>query len=1086
MPNITTILRVFLLMLCSFFVASAQAVTVDRQQIEENKKIAESADNKPAVSLYEKVLAELTRSELARAEAVRYSDSIGEFVDQVAALNKQYSNSFVLSVTNPATTEEFDLLFGQIDAELLRLQQRQTQLNQTGMAINERTAQIPDELLVLNREEGNIPALVVTSDPMQDEASVQLRQSVLLRIAARREALEMERLSSKNRIELSRKELRLVETKISELESLRNIWQERLKNFNRSQFQLLSKIVADVRLQVAEGKPDANVELQEFAAQTVGLLEELEQVSVDWRAASERRQLLDKTLNQLSSEKNLFTEKLSISAASAMLGVPLMERYDNFLRTFHIDPDQLNEAHLARLHISALTSAAPLSTTVSRFTPQQQKLSQQLQDVYLQTYESTSKFYDDLILDLVRIDSLHNQLVEQAGDLRRLMRKNSLWVANAAAVNIDWLRQVVVSAVKFTGEFNKVIFNGLSDDFSAISISHIYLVVAIAAIVFRRWAKRQLQMMLLVWSKDVGSIRTDRMHETVYTLLSTIGLALFWVLPLLCLSQYFHAADQGGGYFAAVGDTFFVVARFVFAVRFLIFASLANGFFAAHLRFPETLIRSLSGPLRIAEWVGSLLVAVCLLLYRWPDPMVLGGIGRLTFLLLALFISFWIWFLVGEIQRVAAYLNMQPLFLTIIRLVLAAIPMISVLAILLGYFSLAQLLLGNAYKTLSALLFILLGFMLIRRLFSIQERRLAYERAVERRDDERERRKKAEEESNSETPIEIEEFEIDTAILRSRSMSLLQLAAVAIFILVAGQIWSEFLLAIDWLNNIALWETVKNVGNAQTVEVVSLADLLGMLIIFAVTVVLAMNLPSLIDLLVLQNMKLEPGVGFAVMTVTSYSVVVVGVLASFSAIGMDWSKMQWLVAALGVGVGFGLQEIVANLVSGLIILFERPIRLGDLITVQGESGTVSRIRMRATTIVDFDRREIVVPNKILLAEKISNWSLTDGITRVVINVGVAYGSDVELVQRLLQQAAHESSIALSEPAPEVFFNAFGNSTLDFELRVFAEEIGRRMPTRHDLHCRIIELFRAHQISIAYPQLDLHVISAKDTDDQGKL
>jgi potassium efflux system protein len=191
--------------------------------------------------------------------------------------------------------------------------------------------------------------------------------------------------------------------------------------------------------------------------------------------------------------------------------------------------------------------------------------------------------------------------------------------------------------------------------------------------------------------------------------------------------------------------------------------------------------------------------------------------------------------------------------------------------------------------------------------------------------------------------------------------------------------------------------------------------------------------------------------------------------------------MQWLVAALGLGVGFGLQEIVANLVSGLIILFERPIRLGDLITVQGESGTVSRIRMRATTIVDFDRREIVVPNKILLSEKISNWSLTDGVTRVVVNVGVAYGSDVRLVERLLLEAARESSLTLSEPAPEVFFNAFGNSTLDFELRVFSSEVGRRMPARDDLHHRIIKLFEEHGVVIAFPQMDVHIVSDNRRD-----
>jgi potassium efflux system protein len=488
------------------------------------------------------------------------------------------------------------------------------------------------------------------------------------------------------------------------------------------------------------------------------------------------------------------------------------------------------------------------------------------------------------------------------------------------------------------------------------------------------------------------------------------------------------------------------------------------------------------------QWIGGLLIALCVLTYRWPEPAVAAGIGRLLFFFLALFIAGWIWFLVGEMHRLGVYLSMHARWIQVVRVVLPLLPLSAALAVLLGYFFLARLVLLNAYETLSALLAVLLVFMVFRRVFAIQERRLAYERAIERRDEDRVKRKKTIDELSSESPIEIEEFEVDTAMLRSRSMSLLQLLASVVFIVIVFNVWSEFLLAFDWLDKVALWETVRTVGATQTVDIVSLADVLMMVVILLLTVLLAKNLPSFIDLLLLQNMRLEPGVGFAVTTVTSYVVIMIGIIAAFSSIGLEWSKMQWLIAALGVGVGFGLQEIVANLVSGLIILFERPIRLGDLITVQGESGTVSRIRMRATTIIDFDRREIVVPNKILLSEKITNWSLTDGITRVVINVGVAYGTDVDLVDRLLLQAAHESATVLNDPPPEVFFTAFGNSTLDFELRIFTGEIGRRMPVRDDLHHRIITLFEQHGITIAYPQMDIHIVSdvRRDQDPNGAL
>jgi potassium efflux system protein len=197
-------------------------------------------------------------------------------------------------------------------------------------------------------------------------------------------------------------------------------------------------------------------------------------------------------------------------------------------------------------------------------------------------------------------------------------------------------------------------------------------------------------------------------------------------------------------------------------------------------------------------------------------------------------------------------------------------------------------------------------------------------------------------------------------------------------------------------------------------------------------------------------------------------------VVTLSTLGVSWDKLQWLVAALSVGLGFGLQEIFANFISGLIILFERPVRIGDVVTIGNLSGTVSKIRIRATTITDFDRKEIIVPNKTFVTDQLVNWSLNDTITRITLTIGVAYGSDLELVHKLLLQAAQDNPRVLRDPIPLVFFLTFGDSTLNHELRVHVRELGDRNAATDEINRAIDRMFREHGIEIAFRQLDIYV------------
>ncbi|MEM8711282.1 MAG: mechanosensitive ion channel domain-containing protein, partial [Planctomycetota bacterium] len=216
---------------------------------------------------------------------------------------------------------------------------------------------------------------------------------------------------------------------------------------------------------------------------------------------------------------------------------------------------------------------------------------------------------------------------------------------------------------------------------------------------------------------------------------------------------------------------------------------------------------------------------------------------------------------------------------------------------------------------------------------------------------------------------------------------------------------------------------------------------------------------------------------YAVTTLLRYLLTTVGLLVAFDELGLAWSQLQWLVAGVSVGLGFGLQEIFANFVSGLTLLFERPVRVGDWVTLGDIEGVVSKIRIRATTIRDRDLKELIVPNREFITGRFINWTLSDQVSRVKVAVGIAYGSDTELAIQLLLEAGRDCPFSVEEPAPNVVFSNFGASSLDFELLVFVT--GREIKPRvlHDLHLRIDAAFRAADIEISFPQRDLHIRSA---------
>jgi potassium efflux system protein len=240
-----------------------------------------------------------------------------------------------------------------------------------------------------------------------------------------------------------------------------------------------------------------------------------------------------------------------------------------------------------------------------------------------------------------------------------------------------------------------------------------------------------------------------------------------------------------------------------------------------------------------------------------------------------------------------------------------------------------------------------------------------------------------------------------------------------------------------------------------------------------VTIMLARNLPGVVEILLKRRTTLDSGARVAFSTLVRYSTSIIGTVVFFGLLGVGWSKVQWLAAALTFGLGFGLQEIVANFVSGLILLVERPVRVGDVVTIGTLMGRVSRIQIRATTITLWDRSEMIVPNKEFITTKLVNWTLSDSKRRIEIPLRVAYGADLEEVKRLLVATAVEHPLVLDDPAPHALLIGFGDDAVNFELR-FVVDFGNGIQAKDDVQMAIDRSFKEHGIDFALPQLRLQL------------
>ncbi|TDQ56964.1 potassium efflux system protein [Mesocricetibacter intestinalis] len=694
--------------------------------------------------------------------------------------------------------------------------------------------------------------------------------------------------------------------------------------------------------------------------------------------------------------------------------------------------------------------------------------------------QERNKILSDLIKQLnnqlnlsINIELNQQQVQTISDSLQNKLKQQSFWVKSNGAIDAEWFKNFfALTGMQLRDIGKKLDFSNWRDNIVPAALL-ITLLLALTALILKR--KEKIKQRLTRLNNKLKSVNTDSQWHTPEAIFWTLALCLpstFMFLTAFILVTYIGFQDP-----TEVWPWGMKMAGYWLYFAFMLAMLRPNGIAYRHFNMPPKSNETFRSILKRSAWVIALLLNTSIFtnLEMGVSYDVLGE--TMTMIVLAITV-----FIVAPAFRRAisdyqhetdAQGGRRHYMLYLARAVLLLAPIALIILIAMGYYYTSLVIIEHLIASYFAIVTWIVIRNTVYRGFSVSARRLAARRLKEKRE-------LALAKADNEQPrTEEAAFEVqnDSLAVSEIKNQVLKITDFVLWIGLFGLlywVWSDLVTVAYYLNGVTLWQQSVVTEAGTALESITLLNLLVAVAIVAVTYVLIRNIGGLLETLVFSHVKLSQGTPYTVTTLLTYAIIAVGGAFAFATLGMSWSKLQWLFAALSVGLGFGMQEIFANFVSGIIILFERPVRIGDTITIGQFSGTVSKIRIRATTLVDFDGKEVIVPNKAFVTERLVNWALSSSTTRIVISIGVAYGSDLEKVKALLLQAAHENNKVLKDPAPSAYFLSFGASTLDHELRVYVDQISDRNPTIDILNRRINQLFAENDIDIAFNQLDVFI------------
>lgn len=748
---------------------------------------------------------------------------------------------------------------------------------------------------------------------------------------------------------------------------------------------------------------------------------------------------------------------------------------------------EIPPTHNAALNMALLESAA-------------QDLIQRRRETLDTLIKSSGQYFDELI----ELDTTDQQLIRLAADYENYIDERVLWIRSGRPLTTDlsldasdtWL----ISPAKWV-EAGSALLSDIRKR------SYLYLLVLLPWAVFLVRG-RKMRDRIKGFGENADRANCRSILPTFQASFFTLLVSAVWPTFTALLAWRLHRIAGDSEFVAAISNGFLCVSLIWIALELVRQVCRPMGLGEAHFRWSSHATESLRSGLRKMAFVALPIVFVTATLSVSERSHGRDSLERVFFLIGMCVAAYGVYRLLtpGGVLREYFSSDESPWSGRIKHawaILGTCVPLSLAMLTIAGFYYTAEVLSWRLFATFGFVVSLLIIRSLFFRMLMLRRRYLSMEQS----------RQRASASASATTGdaaspmvagIVAEDPKADITAQSQQSRRLINSGMIACSVVGLWMIWVQVLPALSMLDNYPIWTTATAAStdtasspsiasatmlptsgddatasstisaNAQNTSVITLSDLALALLITAVTFVLFRNGPGLLEMSVLQQLPVDASVRYAITTLVSYAIVLIGTIAACSTIGLQWSQIQWLATALTFGLAFGLQEMFANFVAGLIILLERPIRVGDVVTVDDVSGVVSRIRIRATSITNWDRKEYVVPNKEFITGRLLNWTLSDKVNRILVNVGVAYGSDTERAREILENVAKDHPMTLDDPAPVATFEGFGDSTLNMVLRTYLPTLDNRLEVIHQLHTTIDRAFRAEGIEIAFPQRDLHI------------
>ena len=855
--------------------------------------------------------------------------------------------------------------------------------------------------------------------------------------------------------------------------------------------------------------------LRKSALRNAELAKENEEVVGSIGEATDETETSRDRLSHLTQMSSRTRQRLDRVGLSGAIGLELRKQLSSLPNTRGIEragwerQETMQEVELKRLnHEDELTDASRY-----KLDPNASGLEQQIQSDRVSVLQSLSKNYNLYFQQLSELDFNENQVIKATDDYRSFLNEHVLWIRSNSFFGWRAIQEAVHESAELVdpkswAEVGKSLWVDL---FTRPAL----YVLGLLALLFLMPARYRGRRQLIELGKIAQRPTCTEFSVTVRAALLTFTMAIVWPAVLIFFGWRLGASPLTAPFSIALGQALISTGVVLTLFNGVRHACRENGLAISHFGWPSRATELLRNKMWQLRFLMLPLVLLVVMLRELGGIDVSNSLERLALMLSLTILSWTLYRILNPKDGATAeHLRRNPnawfaRTSTLWSWALIGFPIVMTILIFVGFYYTATELTWRFWHMIwIAVSLIAIRAMAIRAL-QVNYRKIRIRKAKERRAAQLQSAALAANQNVATTPLPAIEqsvsseslsLESEHEAMRANSEQVLRILNSSLLmagLLLMWFLWSGLFPAFGILNQVKLWDTEKQVvvdtpaadgGTTRStelrVEPITLVNLLAAVLIGLVMFTLVRNVPGLIEITILQRLPLEASSKFAIVTMVRYAILVIGLLLTFSTIGASWSKLQWLVAALSVGLGFGLQEIFGNFVSGIIILWERPIRIGDVVTLDAVSGTVSRIQMRATTILDWDRKEYIVPNKDFVTGRLLNWTRSDQVSRIVIPVGIAYGSDVRLALQLLLNAANENAHVLQAPVPNATFDNFGDSTLNLTMRCFLPSVEGRLEVISNLNLAIDDSFAKAGIEIAFPQQDLHIRTIPDQWNPG--